>query len=214
MERGTSIDGTVLREIERCEWAVMFFGCSVVGFGGFDLGSEVAEVEVAAVGEDRRGPFVLRRAVRDSFVLRGRRPAGLGSVPGVLEPRGEAQVGFAIVQAVLVDMIDVHARRRFDYFAVHVDGFGLAVAQADLAHGVDCPRSFGRVPLVPHLAIVVRRVHDGAPVLRERYSPEAVAEANPPIQKHAENEQAFEPDRKIERDPNVPLLRLAICKWR
>ncbi len=107
-------------------------------------------------------------------------------------------------------MIDVHCRRRVDYFAVHVDGFGLALSEANLAHGIDRSRSLGGVPLVSYLAIVIRRVHDGTPALCERYSPEAVAEANPPIQKHAENEQTFEPDRKIEDDPNVALLRQAI----
>jgi hypothetical protein len=107
-------------------------------------------------------------------------------------------------------VIDVHSRRRGDYFAVHVDGFGLAVSETNLAHGINRSRSFGRMPFMPHLAIVIRRVNDGAPALRERYSPEAETETNPPVQKHAENEQAFEPDRKIEDDPNVTLLRRAV----
>jgi len=183
-----SIGGTVLTEIQGGEGAVVFFGRVVVGFGGFDLGFEVAEVEAAAVGEDRGGPFVLRRAVRDPFVLRGRPAAGLGSVARVLESRGEPQVGSSIVQAVLIDMIDIHSVGRIEYFAVHVDGSGFALAQADLTHRVDRPRSFGQVPFVSHVVIVIGGVHDGALVLRQRYAPEAVAEANPPIYKHTEHE--------------------------
>ena len=129
---------------------------------------------------------------------------------GVLKTRCEPQVGFAIVQAVLVDMIYVHCRRRVDYLAVHVHGFGFAVAEANLTHGINRSHSLGGVPPVSYLAIVILGVDDGAPALRERYSPEAVAEANPPIQKHAENEQTFEPDRKIEHDANAALLRRAV----
>ena len=93
---------------------------------------------------------------------------------------------------------------------MEMHGFGLTLTQAKLAHSIDRPRAFGRVPLVANLSIVIILIHDRALFPCQRYPPEGVTEANPPVREKRKNEQSFEPNRNIERDPNESLPRPAV----
>ena len=112
------------------EFAVVF-GCGpVVGSGGFDFFGEVAEVVAFVVGGYLGDPFAAPFVPVDAFVLRAS-VADDAQVPAVLGECAQTQVASAVVQAVVVDVIDDQMIGGFGDLAVHFDA--LAVV---FAHGV------------------------------------------------------------------------------
>ena len=69
-------------------------------------------------------------------------------VVGVLHGCRGSQVGFAIVQAVMVDMIDEKMVGRVDNLSVHLDMLPLVETHMNPADGIICVFGFISVPFV------------------------------------------------------------------
>ena len=91
-----------------------------------------------------------------------------------------AEVGFTIVQAIAIDVVNQKGLRHAEDLAVHPDG-ELFFAVPDLALGVIGASAFGGVPFIFSQAWVVIGVNDSIQALRQGDSPEGVAEVLPPI---------------------------------
>ena len=96
------------REVEPGEFAQELDGFFVAGLGGFDLRVERAEVMGDAFVLDLREPLVAPAV--DADVLRGL--FARAGVLSVLLGRAVAQVKARVVQAVAIDVVRDHARRR------------------------------------------------------------------------------------------------------
>lgn len=121
----------LLREVECGECFVEFLCCGVVCAGGVGFICEVAEVAGFAGGGDLCGPFLLVFVPVDAFVAGGGF-CGFLLVAAVLGECGQAEVDPAVVEAVVVDVVDEQVGRGVEYLAVHFDGFAFV-----LADGVD-----------------------------------------------------------------------------
>jgi len=94
--------------------------------------------------------------------------------------RSGPKVGFAIVQAVAIDMVNQKALGHIQDLAVQPDG-ELFFAVPDLALRVVSVPALGGVPFIFGQAWIVVGVHDSVLVLREGDSSKGVAEAETPI---------------------------------
>ena len=113
--------------------------------------------------------------------------------------RSGAKVGFAIVQAIAIDMVDQEGLRHIEDLAVHPDGeFFFAVP--DLSLGVVGASSFGGVPFMFSQAWVVIGVNDSIQALRQGDSPEGVAEAQPPVAQSEPDGNACQPSWDSDSD--------------
>jgi hypothetical protein len=93
-------------------------------------------------------------------------------------------------------------------FAVHADRLSLAGFPAQLgADGVEFVIDFRGGPFVLAEPVIIIRVNDGVFALRQRYAPEGVAVANPPIEKYQLSDEPFQPIRNINNDFDCPLPR-------
>jgi len=104
----------------------------------------------------------------------------LSAVPDVLCVRGGAEVGLAIVEAIVVDVVAKHAGRDVDHEMVHLEVFAfflLAVGQR--VDGVPGVRALVGVPFDPAETVVVFGIDDGGLALGQRDTPEWVAVAHP-----------------------------------
>lgn len=90
--------------------------------------------------------------------------------------RSGPKVGFAIVQAVPIDVVNQKGLRHIEDLAVQPDG-ELFFAVPDLALRVVGVSSLGGVPFVFGQAWIIVGVHDCVLVLREGDSSKGVAEA-------------------------------------
>ncbi len=182
-------------------------GGAVVGAGGVDLAVEAAEEDRAAMDRDRRLPPGGVATSADALVRRAiHAPAELGAVAGVLRAGGGAEVGLAIVPAVLVDVIDEHAGRRRQHLAVHRDALRPPVAQTRGAGGVIRPRPLADVPVVAGQARIVIRINDGVAALGQRDPAEGVAVADPTPQQRQRHAGPSQPQRNGHNDLDGPRL--------
>ena len=116
---------------------MVFFGGAVVGFGGGELIFEVSEKLSGAVGLYLGEPFSFCSAPGDASVFRV--CAGLfceGLVAVVLGWSCGSEVCFAVVEAVVVYVVDEEPIGDFEDPAVHCDGGGLFVFSPEAALGV------------------------------------------------------------------------------
>ncbi len=125
----------LFREIEDGESAMKFFCSVIVSFCRLSFFSKRAEVFLPAVFFDVGDPFSASAVPGDSFVFRRGSPGGT-AVDIVLPDGAVAKVGFAIVQAVVIDMVADQMRRRIGNQSVHEDSFGF-VGNGNGPHGVD-----------------------------------------------------------------------------
>ena len=91
----------------------------VVSFCGVDLIAEITDNLSCVINANHGTPSFLLFVVPDASVLRGCVDLGIAGVSGVVGGRGGAEVGFAIVPAVMIDMVDEEAFRHIYDFAVH-----------------------------------------------------------------------------------------------
>jgi len=106
----------------------------------------------------------------------------LSPVPDVLCVRGGSEVGLAIVEAVMVDVVAKHAGRDLDHEMVHLEVlafFLLAVGQR--VDGVPGVRALLGVPFDPVEPVVVLGIDDGELAPGQRDAPESVAVPRPAI---------------------------------
>jgi len=131
-----------------------------------------------SIKTNRGTPFFLPFAVPDAPVFRGGVNPGMACVSCVVGGRGGAEVGLAIVPAVMIDVVDKQVVRHVDYFAVHRYVQPLFQFRRPLtSYGVIRTLPWGGVPFVFADAFVVVRVNDGVFALREWYPAESVAVA-------------------------------------
>ena len=136
------------------EPAVVFGGGPVVGSGGVDFFDEIAEVVALVVGGYLGGPFATPLVPVDAFVLRGLVPDA-AQVPAVLGECTQAQVGSAVVQAVVVYVVNDEMVGGAGDLAVHFDAPAVLIAD-----GVAIPGGAFREPCVAAKAFVVGGVDD------------------------------------------------------
>ena len=152
----------LLREVECGEGFVEFFCGGVVCAGGVGFVCEVAEVAGFAGGGDLGGPFFLVFVPVDAFVAGGGF-CGFFLVAAVLGECGQAEVGSAVVEAVVVDVVDEQVGRGVEYLAVHFDGFSFV-----LADGVEVAAGAFGEPFVAGEGGVVVCVDEGESAAGER----------------------------------------------
>ncbi len=94
------------------------------------------------------------------------------------------------------------------YFAVHADRLSLAGFPAQLgADGVEFVIDFRGGPFVLAEPVKIVGVNDGVFALGQRYAPEGIAVANPPIEKNRLSDEPFQPIRNFNNDFDCPLPR-------
>jgi len=125
----------VLREVQAGVYAVLGPSGGVIRACSILLHIVRAEVLFFAVDLDVGDPLVPTSVAGDTDVLR-RRTGRTAAVGVVLGGRAVAEVGLAIVQAVVVDVVADHAGRRVHQKAVQVDALGPAL-YLDRPHGID-----------------------------------------------------------------------------
>ena len=158
--------GVVVGEVEVGVDAVEGPGGGVVGAGGVLLVVEQAEILRNAVFLDLTRPLISLSVPGDARVRRGgvRRAAAVGVV---LADGAVAQVGLAVVLAVVVDVVADQAVGRVHDLAVHVNPLGAAV-DLDGAHGVDRVRADLGAPAELRQPDVVLGIDLREPALAQR----------------------------------------------
>ena len=103
-------------------------------------------------------------------------------VVAVLPVCGRSQVRFAIIEAFMVDMIDVKMVGRVENLAVHLNMLPLVFSQMNPPDGIIGVFALICVPFVFVQALEILRIDDGVFALSERYPPKGVAVAQPTVQ--------------------------------
>lgn len=164
-------------------------GGFVVGFCGFDFVFEVSEGDGIAVGCDFGDELLFSGVEAYAFVFR----AGVFSffrVAVVLGAGGRAEVCPAIVEAVMVDVVNDMAGRDFYDTAMHVNG-GRVFSGGGIALGVKCIAVLGDVPIVFAERFVIFGVNESEPALRKGYSAERIAAADAAKGEYSKDQYAF-----------------------
>ena len=94
-------------------------------------------------------PSFLPFVVPDAPVLRSGVDPGMAGVSGIVGGGGGAEIGLAIIPAVMIDVVDEQIVRHVDDFAVHryVQPF-LQYRRPLTSYGVICMMPWGGVPFV------------------------------------------------------------------
>ena len=160
----------------------------VVGLGGGELILEISDGGSLAIRADLGDPAFFPAVPGDAFVSGGAGLSDSSGVAVVLGAGGRADIGLAIVQAVMIDVVRHHAGRDLYYLAVHVNGnAGPFCAERGVALGVKGVAVLGDVPLVLVQSLVVIGIHDGEFALGQAYPAKGVAVAKPTIEKHGKD---------------------------
>jgi hypothetical protein len=202
-------------EIQDCERAVMLFCGFVISLCGVDFVAEIADDLPRVIEADHGTPSFLLFVVPDAPVFRGGVDLGIAGVSGVVGGSGGAEVGLAIVPAVMVDVVDVEAVRHVDDLAVHRYGQPLFELRRPLApYGVVGAVAIADVPFVLAEAVVVFGVHDGVFALREGDSAESVAVTQLPVPEYGQHGQLFQRRRYPDFDDELDDFPLPRGAWR
>jgi hypothetical protein len=102
-------------------------------------------------------------------------------VVAVLHGCGASQVGYAIIEAVMVDVIDEKMAGRIENLAVHLNMFPLFITYMDPADGVISVFGLVGVPFVFIQSLEIFRIDDGVLSLSKRYPAESVAVTRPAV---------------------------------
>jgi len=102
-------------------------------------------------------------------------------VVGVLAASRRAEVCFAIIQAVMVDMIDEKMVGRVDNLAVHFHMLPLVETHMNPPDGIIGVFGLIGVPFVLVQSREILRIDDGVLSLCQRYPAEGVAVAGPAV---------------------------------
>ncbi len=192
----------------------MFFCGFIVCLRGVDFIAEIADHLSRVINANHGTPSFLLFVVPDASVLRGGVDLGIAGVSGVVGGSGGAEVGFAIVPAVMIDMVHVEVLRHVDDLAVHRYGQPLLQYRRPLApYGVVCTLPFAGVPFVLAEPVVVFGIHDGVFSLREGDSSESVAVPQLSVPEHRQHGRPFQPARYYDSDNELddfppPSLRM------
>ncbi len=102
-------------------------------------------------------------------------------VVAVLPVCGGSQVRFAIIVAVMVDMIDEKMAGRIENLTVHLDMFPLLFTEIDAPTGIKGVFALNSVPFVLVQSLEIFRIDEGVLSLCQRYPAEGVAVACPAV---------------------------------
>jgi len=102
-------------------------------------------------------------------------------VVAVLHACGGSQVRFAIIVAVMVDMIDEKMVGRVDNLSMHLNGDSL-LANPRIPARIIGHRTPDHVPFVFIQSLEIFRIDDGVFALGKRYPAEGVAVTGPAVQ--------------------------------
>ena len=174
----------------------MLFCGSVIRLGGVDFIAEIADYLLFVVNADHGTPSFLLFVVPYAPVLRGGVVLWIAGVSGVVGGRGGAEVGLAIVPAVMVDVVHVEVVRHVDDLAVHRYGQPFSELRRPLApDGVVGAVAGAGVPFVFADSLVVVGVDDGVFASGEGDSAENVAVAELSVQEYGQHGQIIQPGR-------------------
>ena len=191
----------LIGEIQYCEFAVVFFCGFIVCLSGVNFIAEITDHLSCVINANHGPPSFLLFVVPDTSVFRCGVDLGIACVLGVLCGRGGAEVGFAIVPAVMIDVVGDEAVRHVDDFAVHRYCQPFLQYRRPLApYGVICTVPFADVPFVPAYAFVIVGVHDGVLALREGDPAEGVAVVQLSVPEHRQYGRPFQPARYSDFD--------------
>ena len=145
---------------------MIFDGRLVISFGRLALVTEMAQEFSLAAAGDRCSPQPSVLIERDAFVA-----GALLSVVSVLSGGGRAQVGLAVVKAVVVDVIDNHIIGDSEHFAVHGEPVPFALFE-NRANRIEGRAAFYGVPIALGEPEIIVRIDDGVLALGQRYPAE------------------------------------------
>ena len=180
-------------------------GGFVVGLCGLDFVFEISEGDGIAIGGNFGDEPLFAGVEAYAFILR----AGVFSffrIAIVLGAGGRAQVRPAIVEAVMVDVVNDAAWRDFYYTAVHVNR-GSCFSCGGVALGVKCIAVFGNVPFVFAEPLVVFGINDGKHALCQGYAAERIAVAETAVKQQSSYKRLRKPIRYVESNSDFSPLR-------
>ena len=172
---------------------MVYFCGFVVGFCGFDFICEVSEGDCIAVGGDFGNELLFAGVEAYAFVFR----AGVFSffrVAVVLGAGRGAEVCPAIVEAVMIDVVNDAAGGDFYYTAVHVNG-ARVFSCGGIALGVTSVAILSDVPFVFTERFVIYGVNDGKLALCKGYAAERIAVAEAAPGEYSKDQYAFDSSR-------------------
>lgn len=102
------------------------------------------------------------------------------SIAYILGAGRRAKIGLAIIKTILVNVIDKHIIRNFDYLTVHADTITFAPIP-NRASRVECRAAPDNKPFVFGKPKIIIRIDDGVLALCKRYPAEGVAVAQAPV---------------------------------
>ncbi len=120
----------------------------------------------------------------------------------VLREGGWAEIGFAIIKTVVIDVIDQHIIGDLAYLAMHEVHVSFA-RRANPTSRVVHRAALGRKPFISAKPEEIVRIDDGELALGQRYPAERIAVPQPPIQKHRLDDDPYKPERNGDGELNV-----------
>ncbi len=171
---------------------MVFDGRPVVGFGRLDLVAERSQIFSLAITGNVHSPQAPSLLEPDAFVA-GAAPAPAG-VKGILSVGGHAQIGFAIVKTVVINMIDDFIIGGSAYLAVYVEPASFAPFE-DCGNCIKSRGAFYGVPVALGKPEEIIRIDDSELAFGQSYPAEGIAVPKPPVQKHRLNGDPNQPKR-------------------
>ena len=99
----------------------------------------------------------------------------------VLQTSCRPDIGFSIVQAVMINVVHYEMVRRLYYFAVHLNILHLVFSQMNLSAGIKSVSALHGMPFVLIQSLEILRIDDGVFALCQRYPAERIAVAAPAV---------------------------------
>ena len=118
------------------------------------------------------------------------------------------EIGFPVVQAIAVNMIDEHIIGDFEHFAVHHKPKSFAVFGDDSADCVEGEAAPHGVPFVSGKVRIIVRIHYRVLPLAQRHPVERIPVSNPAIQERGLHEYRNEPKRDGNGNANATTPQL------
>ena len=132
-------------------------------------------------------------------------------VVAVLPASRRPQVGFSIVQAVMINMVHNEMVWGVYYFAVHLNILALVFTQMNPSAGIESVAFFDSMPFVLIQSLEIFRIDYGVFALSKRYPAESIAVADPAVIQRQGHERPRQPvrnrnlDGKVESNTTAPM---------
>ena len=194
--------GFCSRKIQISKLLMVLPGSFIICLCGFDFVFEVSKLDGFAVGCYFSDELFFAGVVAYTFVFR----AGVFSFFGVavvLGAGGGAEVCPAIVEAVMVDVVNDTAGGYFYYTAVHING-ARVFSCGGVALGIKCVAVLSDVPIVLAEPIVIFGVNDCKLALCQGYAAERIAVAESATEKEQANTRFLQPYRYVKSNSDFP----------